>query len=135
MQNKLTLRQRVEQLFGLPAMNMPWTLYIAQLNEAGKITARSIIDVLSIALTVIEEQDIKIKTLEAIKPDYSIPNPPEPIKEEPKVTTSIDLEQPPTKKVMDMQEKIDKTVENSFSEGLVDSILGDKPTEPKLDTT
>ena len=138
-------------------MNMPWTLYIAQLNEAGKITARSIMDVLSIALTVIEEQDIKIKNLESsnftgLEDTKVQPTPviierptvediagdghdgPLVIKEEPKVTTSIELDQPPTKEVIDMQEKIAKTAEEDTHKELK-AVFGDKPPEPKLDTT
>jgi hypothetical protein len=53
MQNQ-TLRQKIEQLFGLPAMKMPWGLYLGQLNEAGKLTARSMMEILTVLLTVVE---------------------------------------------------------------------------------
>jgi hypothetical protein len=56
------LRQRIEQLFGLPAMKMPWTLYLAQLNEAGKLTARSTMDILTVVLTSLEELEEKVKS-------------------------------------------------------------------------
>lgn len=59
-----TLRNRIEQLFGLPAMKMPWTLYLAQLNEAGKLTARSTMDILTVVLTSMEELEEKVKNLD-----------------------------------------------------------------------
>lgn len=61
------LRKQVEQLFGLPAMKMPWSLYLAQLNEAGKLTARSIMDILTIVLTTLEEHEKAIKELQEQK--------------------------------------------------------------------
>ena len=94
MQNQ-TLRQRVEQLFGLPAMKMPWSLYIAQLNEAGKLTARSIMDIMTIVLTSLEEQEQEIKDMKLMaeenpKSTVTVTLPPETVStaepvEEPKV--------------------------------------------------
>jgi len=74
MQNRLTtIRERVEQLFGLPAMKMPWSLYLAQLNEAGKLTARSIMDIMTIVLTSMEEQEEEIKDLKLVSDSKSDP--------------------------------------------------------------
>jgi hypothetical protein len=66
MQNQKTLRQRIEQLFGFPAMKMPWSLYIAQLNEAGKLTARSIMDIMTVVLEVLEQQEEEIKDMKLV---------------------------------------------------------------------
>jgi predicted RNA-binding Zn-ribbon protein involved in translation (DUF1610 family) len=44
-------------------MKMPWSLYLAQLNEAGKLTARSIMDIMTIVLTSMEEQEGEIKDI------------------------------------------------------------------------
>jgi hypothetical protein len=60
------LRQHIEQLFGLPAMKMPWTLYLAQLNEAGKLTARSTMDILTVVLTSMEEMEEKVKEMNSL---------------------------------------------------------------------
>lgn len=87
---KQNLRQLVSQLFGLPAMNMPWSLYISTLNEAGKLTARSIMDIMVVLLTIVEEyeerlnsQDTRLAELtkpqaENISvelPQYTVPSP------------------------------------------------------------
>jgi hypothetical protein len=45
-------------------MKMPWTLYLAQLNEAGKLTARSTMDILTVVLTSIEEMEERVKNLD-----------------------------------------------------------------------
>ena len=94
MQNQQTLRNKIEQLFGLPAMKMPWSLYIGQLNEAGKLTARSIMDIMTVVLTSLEEQEQEIKDMKLMadeKPTstVTVTLPPEtvstaiPIKEDP----------------------------------------------------
>ena len=67
------IRQRVEVLFGLPTMKMPWSLYLAQLNEAGKLTARSFMDMMIVVLETIEELESKApetlgEMLESVKP-------------------------------------------------------------------
>jgi hypothetical protein len=80
--NNQTLRNKIEELFGLPAMKMPWTLYLAQLNEAGKLTARSIMDIMTVVLGVLEEQEEKIKDLESL---YQHPT--QTISTEPTITT------------------------------------------------
>ena len=49
------IRQKIEELFSLPTMKMPWSLYLAQLNEAGKLTARSFMDMMTVVLEAIEE--------------------------------------------------------------------------------
>ena len=49
------IRKKIEELFGLPTMKMPWALYMAQLNEAGKLTSRSIMDMMTVILEAIEE--------------------------------------------------------------------------------
>ncbi|MBZ5529723.1 MAG: hypothetical protein LAN71_17740 [Acidobacteriia bacterium] len=67
MQNQQNLRNKISLLFGLPAMKMPWSLYLAQLNEAGKLTARSTMDILTVVLTSMEEQEEKIKSLQPEK--------------------------------------------------------------------
>ena len=41
-------------------MKMPWTLYMAQLNEAGKLTARSIMDLMTVILEAVEEVEDNI---------------------------------------------------------------------------
>lgn len=61
MQNQKTIRQSIEQLFVLPAMKMPWSLYLAQLNEAGKMTARSVMDILTVVLETLEQIEENIK--------------------------------------------------------------------------
>lgn len=127
MQNQQTLRQKVEQLFGLPAMKMPWSLYIGQLNEAGKLTARSIMDIMIVVLTSLEEQEEEIKDMKLMsesKPftgleDTKVQPTPivvEPTKEEPETTA----------------EKVSEVTAKVVDKGLVDAILGDKPPEPKL---
>ncbi len=70
----MTIRQRVEQLFGLPAMKMPWSLYLAQLNEAGKMTARSIMDIMTVVLASMEEME---KDIEDIQQAILVGKPPE----------------------------------------------------------
>lgn len=120
MQNQQkTIRERVETLFGLPAMKMPWSLYIAQLNEAGKLTARSIMDIMTVVLTSLEEQEQKIKDIELLTQRIETV--------EPIVTISEPAKEEPT-----LQEKVTKVTEKIVDKGLVDAILGDKPPEPKL---
>jgi hypothetical protein len=88
--NNQTLRQRIEQLFGLPAMKMPWTLYLAQLNEAGKLTARSIMDIMTVVLGVLEDQEEKIKDIELLTQRVETTEPIQTISTEPDVTTIPD---------------------------------------------
>jgi len=130
-----SIRQLVEQLFGLPAMKMPWNLYLAQLNEAGKLTARSNMDMMTVILEVMEEQEEKIKDLELLTQRVETTEPiqtisPEPKIEEIKVTTAIDLDSP-VEEIKTTEEKISKVTEEVVNKGLVDAILGDKPPEEK----
>jgi len=86
-------------------MKMPWSLYLAQLNEAGKLTARSNMDMMIVILEVLEvmEEDIKdtkllaqstpLETIEKIKPEGVIG-------EEPKVEVP-DVSKPPELKLQE----------------------------------
>ena len=130
-----SIRQLVEQLFGLPAMKMPWTLYLAQLNEAGKLTARSTMDMMTVILEVLEEQEEKIKDLELLTQRVETTEHIQTVSSEPKieeikVTTAIDLDSP-VEEIKTTEEKISKVTEEVVNKGLVDAILGDKPPEEK----
>jgi len=114
-----TIRQRVEQLFGLPAMKMPWSLYMAQLNESGKLTARSIMDILTVVLEAVEgmEEDIKDAKLiaESVEFDSTPILTPDKVSLEPKTTS----------------EKVSEVTAEIITKNAPEDILGDKPPEPK----
>ena len=139
-----SIRQLVEQLFGLPAMKMPWNLYLAQLNEAGKLTARSNMDMMTVILEVMEEQEEKIKDLELLTQRVETTEPiqtisTEPIKKEFYDQSPIDfLKSDEAKEHIlvaeepkDLQKEVSKVTEEVVDKGLVDAILGDKPQEEK----
>ena len=125
MQNQQTLRQKIEQLFGLPAMKMPWSLYIGQLNEAGKLTARSIMDIMIVVLTSLEEQETEIK-------DMKLMSEPKPFTglEDTKVQPTPIIIEKPKEEPKTTTEKVHEVTEKVVNKGLVDTILGDKPPEP-----
>lgn len=53
--DKNNIRQKISEIFEFPTMKMPWTLYFAQLNEAGKITERSILETITVILEDLEQ--------------------------------------------------------------------------------
>lgn len=137
MQNQKTLRQRVEQLFGFPAMKMPWSLYIAQLNEAGKLTARSLMDMMTVVLETLEQQEEEIKDNKLMSESHTpsieeLDKPMEVIR--PTVEDIAgdgrdgDLE---IKEPM-LQEKVSKVTEKVVDKGIVDAIVGEPVKESKL---
>lgn len=95
---------------------MPWSLYLATLNEAGKITARSIMDILTVVLETIEEIEKETKTLEKV---------PETVGE---ILEAIKPEEP---KTITDAEKISEVTTESINKNLPEAILGDKPPEIK----
>ncbi len=116
-----TLRQQVEQLFGLPAMKMSWSLYLAQLNEAGKLTTRSIMDIMTIVLTVSEEQEEKIQDLELLS--HHVPE------TTGEILDAIKPEEPKLEPTL--EEKVSEVAEKIVDKGLVDAILTGRPPEPQ----
>jgi len=127
------LRQKIEQLFGFPAMKMPWTLYLAQLNEAGKLTARSNMDMMTVILEVLEvmEEDIKdtklliesqslqtvsVGTAEPIKVEL-------PIEEKIPETTGEILDAIQPDKINETIKKVHEVTEKVVCKGIVDAIL------------
>ena len=95
-----TLRQRLENLFGFPAMKMPWSLYLAQLNEAGKITGKSMLDILTVILESAEQteqeiRDIKLMTTPTAKePELKVDITPPPIPNKEKLPPELDPDTP-----------------------------------------
>jgi len=133
--NNQQIRNKIEQLFGLPAMKMSWSLYLAQLNEAGKLTARSTMDMMTVILEVVEEQEEKIKDIELLTQRVETT---EPIKEfndqspidflkSDKAKEHILVAEEPK----DLQEKVSKVTKKVVDKGLVDAVLGDRPPEEK----
>ena len=124
MKDNQTIRQKIEQLFGLPAMKMPWSLYLAQLNEAGKLTARSNMDMMTVILEVLEvmEEDIKDIKLMSEQPVQTISL--EPIKVEPIVESP--KEEPKT-----IAEKVSEVTKKVVDKGIVYTILESRPPEEK----
>jgi hypothetical protein len=64
----MKVRDKMQQLFGYSPMKMPWGLYLANLNEAGKITGRSTLEILTVILDSIEEIEKKSELTSEIKP-------------------------------------------------------------------
>lgn len=69
------IRRKIEDLFGLPAMNMNWAYYMAQLNEAGKITAKSTLDMIIVILTSIESMEENISNNKLLTESLKKPEP------------------------------------------------------------
>lgn len=99
MQNQ-TIRHKIEQLFGYPAMKMPWSLYIAQLNEAGKLTARSIMDIMTVVLEVLEQQEGEVKLMSEPKSSYA---------DNVKVVTELENEE-----VIKIMDEVEKSIPESI---------------------
>lgn len=57
MNPKPTIRKQVEELFNLPMGYMHYPQYFNALNEAGKITARSMLDLILILIQAMEEME------------------------------------------------------------------------------
>ena len=55
MSQKVSLKEKVSLLFGLPVGGTTYALYLGLMNESGKITARSILDLMTIVLDELEE--------------------------------------------------------------------------------
>ncbi len=60
-----TIRRSVEVLFESPIQNMSFVAYLSNVNSAGKITARSLMDLSTLCLTYIEELEKKNEQYEA----------------------------------------------------------------------
>lgn len=54
-----SLRVAVETLFGSKMQGMSYIAYLAYVNEMGKITAKSMLELLTVSLTYIEEMEKK----------------------------------------------------------------------------
>lgn len=59
-------KELVGDLFGAPVQNMTYPHYLQYMNEQGKITARSIMDLCSVLLTKIEEYEHNFEQIEQI---------------------------------------------------------------------
>ncbi len=59
MQNQQTARQKVEAYFSFPSMKQDWNNYFGELNSAGKITAKSLLDIISIILTSLDKLEVE----------------------------------------------------------------------------
>jgi hypothetical protein len=59
----MTLRDKVSALFGLPIRDTSYRLYLASMNESGKITARSLLDLMTIVLETLDEMEKKDQML------------------------------------------------------------------------
>lgn len=57
--NMNTIKQAVSELFGSPMQNMSYVSYFRYVNEAGKITAKSLLELVTICLTYMDEQEKK----------------------------------------------------------------------------
>jgi hypothetical protein len=57
MKPKQNLREKVSNYFGIPIGKIDWRLYMESLNESGKITVRSLLDMIVILLEYIEEKE------------------------------------------------------------------------------
>jgi len=66
MQNQQTARQRVEALFQYPSMGQSWNNYFNDLNSAGKITAKSLLDIVSVILTSLDKLEVEAPREEII---------------------------------------------------------------------
>lgn len=52
-----TIKKAIGSLFGLPVQDMSFPSYFQYVNERGKITARSLLDMMTIVLTELDEQE------------------------------------------------------------------------------
>ena len=64
--NKINkIREAVGTIFSTPMQTMSFPAFFAYLNEGGKITARSLMDMMAVTLTYCEEQEKKIEEYDA----------------------------------------------------------------------
>jgi hypothetical protein len=59
MKSKKTIRDRVSEQFGFPIGRTSFRLYFAMLNEQGKITPRSLLDLFETVLEYLDEAETK----------------------------------------------------------------------------
>jgi len=55
--DKQTLKDKIGNYFGMPMRDVSYRLYLASMNESGKITARSLLDLMTIVLETLDEME------------------------------------------------------------------------------
>lgn len=59
MEKNYSLRSKVGSLFGVPVGNTSYRLFLASMNENGKITSRSLLELITVVLEELEELENK----------------------------------------------------------------------------
>ena len=60
------IKNRIEAIFGYPRFNNTWETYFSDLNQAGKITAKSTLDIFTALIFEVEalEKEASLKSSE-----------------------------------------------------------------------
>lgn len=76
------IKNKIEAIFSYPKFTTPWGTYFSDLNEAGKITAKSTLDMVIVILETLEQQEETLEGVRIQTEDVTnrMSNPPEPSK-------------------------------------------------------